>query len=135
VPSGGAVLADGVPLVVSSKTQRDALDKYVGLSVIRTDMTGIVQRWDGSAWRYLTYGVFTGTTDGNGLVSFGHGGEDVPASWLAMPTGQQTDPLTLVLKLVAWAQAASTLTVRAVRDDTNAYFPGTPVKFFWVAYF
>lgn len=139
VDAGTKILADGVPIVVGSKAQRDALDNTVpGTTVVRTDFGGgINQRWDGSAWRYLTYGVASGITDVNALLTVPHGGsgEAAPAAWVAFMSGQQTDPITQVLKLVGWGADATNLTVRAVRTDTSAYFPGTPIRFFWVAYF
>ncbi|TFV83167.1 hypothetical protein [Blastococcus sp. CT_GayMR16] len=43
-------VAPGAPVPVSSKAERDALDKYLGLSVKRLDLGGLVQRWTGTVW-------------------------------------------------------------------------------------
>lgn len=46
-------VAAGAPLPVSSDAERDALDKYVGLQVIRKDKNGRVETWNGTVWWYL----------------------------------------------------------------------------------
>lgn len=43
-------VARGAPVPVRSKTERDGLDKYVGLTVIRLDMAGREQRYTGTYW-------------------------------------------------------------------------------------
>lgn len=47
-----ATMADSVntPILVASTTERDALTKYVGMAVVRTDRGGNIQTWDGAAW-------------------------------------------------------------------------------------
>lgn len=137
IDTGTQILGDGVPIVCASKAARDNLNKYDGLLVLRTDLAGgLLQRWDGTAWRFTLAGTFSGTTDTNAMLVFAHGGDgQTPVSWIPVPTGQATDAIACVFKPLAWAQDGTNLTMRAVRTDTSAYFPGQSVKGFWIAQF
>lgn len=66
--------AAGAPVPVSSQAERDALTAYVGLTVARGDLGGILETWDGSAWtRGIQSAGFTGSTAPTSGASWGPG--------------------------------------------------------------
>lgn len=46
-------VAAGSPQPVSSDAERDALDKYLNLQVIRKDKNGRIETWNGTVWWYI----------------------------------------------------------------------------------
>jgi hypothetical protein len=56
-------VAAGAPLP-ATLAERDALDEYPTLSVVRTDLGGVQETWDGAAWtRGIQHVEFTGEAD------------------------------------------------------------------------
>lgn len=139
----GAEVIDiaGLPVEVPDQTARDALPKRLGLTVLRQDLGGRAERWDGAGWRFRLAGyssppgVFP-STDSNAFLSFPHGsGGQPPLTWGMNPTGQATDPIALVFEAITWAADGTNLTLRAKRTDTSQWFPGQPVRVSWWAEF
>lgn len=92
-----ATFADSlnVPVVVNSSTERNALDPYEGLTVIRLDLGGVQQSYVSGAWRsnYVApYRQWYATTT---FSLTGEGG----AWWVPLPAGLFTvPPLVFVTK-------------------------------------
>lgn len=119
--------------VVASIAARNALGTpYAGKAVL---VAGNTHVYDGSTWRFTLYGVGSGSTDGSGLLSVTHGAGQTPISWAPFPGNQGTDALNQIISLIAANSSSTTLTVRAVRTDTNAYLASNPIAFNWWARF
>lgn len=136
VPTGTQVQADGVPIVCASRAARDALTWTKGGLCARTDLGGLLQRYDGAAWRFYLAGSVSGTTDVNGLLTFPHSGDgQAPIAWGMTPRNQTTDLLNQVINLLAWSADATNLQLRATRTDSTAYLSSNPVSAYWWAQF
>lgn len=119
--------------VVASIAARNALGTpYAGKAVL---VAGNTHVYDGSTWRFALYGVGSGSTDASGLLSVTHGAGQSPVSWGVTPGNQGTDTLNQIISLIAANSSSTTLTVRAVRTDTNAYLASNPIAFNWWARF
>lgn len=65
-------VAAGARLPIESQAKRDALTPYLGMEILRTDLTqvdasGTVERWNGTRWDH--FGHIEWTTGGSGLSS------------------------------------------------------------------
>lgn len=133
------VVAPGysLPVEVGSIAERNTYDsiKYPGFRVIRTDMGGTEQRWDGTAWRYSTYGFSSGTTNVNGIMLIAHGGDgtSAPSAVTLTPSFQATDAIAQVFKPIVWSVDTTIIQLRAVRTDNSTYFGGQPINCYWRA--
>ena len=98
-------------------------------------VAGILHVHDGSGWRFTKYGQGNTVTDASGLVVITHGGGSTPLAWGVSPMNQSSDTLNTIVQLLAFSETSTTMTIRAVRTDTNAYLISNPVKYSWWAQF
>ncbi|NUT08186.1 MAG: hypothetical protein HOV76_32435 [Hamadaea sp.] len=91
-------------------------------------VAGALHTYDGTTWRFLLTGTFSGSTDASGLFAFSHGAGQAPTSWGVTPGAQVSDTVNQLIQILAANSSSTTLTVRAVRTDTNAYFAANPIS-------
>lgn len=98
-------------------------------------VAGVLNVYDGSGWRFTKYGQGNTVSDASGLIVVTHGGGVTPLAWGVSPMNQSSDVLNTIVQVLAFSESSTTLTIRCVRTDTNAYLVSNPVKYSWWARF
>lgn len=80
-------------------------------------------------------GNVAGVTDADGLITFPHDGPGVPTAWSVTGRAQLTDALNQVAAVYPHDQTATTLTLRAIRNDQQLYLAGNPINAVWWGYY
>lgn len=127
-----------VPTVSNLAAVKAISDSHA--SVLYTGFTAVsaaastVCVWNGSKWTYELYGLLGGVTDGNGIVSFPHGGiGGAPIAWGVSKTNQDTEALNLVVSPMAFDKTTTHLVTRVTRTDSSAILQFDAARFSWWA--
>lgn len=139
-PVAPRVAARGGIIPVTSTADQTLLSPSASAtSPLFTYLNGTLFRHAGSGWRPLARevarGYATGTTDGNGFLSVGHGLPAAPVSVVVTPgqAGFGTEALALTADIIVWEYTSSGFTVRVRRTDMISWYPGAAVGFHWIA--
>lgn len=131
----------GAPIPVRNAAERDALGAYKGLRVLRLDLGGAVETYNGTAWNGVAltsaaksgkqqhWGSATINTDGSGFATITHGAGFTPTVVLVQ---YARDTGTLYPNLVVGSLTSTTFRVRVLdsSESAAASITGLPITYF-----